>query len=780
MKPFINRISLLVILISFSSFAFSQAAERKDNDIRYSEELFVTTDRDIYIAGERVYLKIYKLNGITRTPGNVSQVVYADLTDNYNNPVIQIKAGIKGLSGSAEFVIPDTLRTGNYFVRSCTNWMHNFSEALYSYKRISVINPFESLNTIKIPVKGALPDSVLFFPEGGKIINGIENLIGLKCFNSYGAPVGVRGIIVNGNNDTLCMIDMSTGIGFFTLKPDSNEPLYLSAKSNNGSVRKYVLPTVSESGISLTVKNNQNKGQLLLHIRQSSNFNPSGSDFYVVYSPVLTAPLKKEVKPGEDLDLALKKDTLPAGLANVTIVDNTGNTYASRLVYNEKAGGINYNIKLQGPAKGERSLVKAEIDAMGADGSPLKSDLVVSVVKSFTRDESNAGDIPEYRQIPCLAAMSTDIQRYDINDYLIFCPGADYFVNQKNTPGNLYIPELSGLLVSGTISGNATGEPLKNENIVLSFVGKTARCKFTKTDSDGRFNFVTDEYGTKEIVIEPMQTSLKDYSVDISNPFADAVTRYKATPFYPDSTRLEDINKAIISMQVKGIYDPYVKTNTGSHESSAEFDFYDKPVETIVMSNYIELTSMKEIIKELIPGLMIYRKDDRNYFRLVNESQNPMFETSPLVLVDGVVFDDIDRIMAMNPSDLEKIEVLKSRYFISDIVLEGIVNFVTKKGNLSALEFDRSLFRQEYQSLQPLFSFSSPDYSVDSVRNSRIPDFRNTLYWNPDLRTGEDGKAGVEFYTSDEAGEYLIIVEGITADGKAGRSELKFVVDGKK
>ncbi|HNW56773.1 MAG TPA: hypothetical protein PKM69_03290 [Bacteroidales bacterium] len=777
MNSILNRVTLLFILISFSSFVFSQTAEKKSTGIKYSEEILVTTDRDIYIAGERVYMKIYKLNGITRTPGNISQVVYSDMVDNYNNPIVQIKAGIQDFSGAAEFVIPDTLRTGNYLIRTYTNWMHNFSEALFSYKRISVINPFESLNSIKIPVKGSLPDSVAFFPEGGKLIYGIENLVGIRCFNNDGIPLGVNGLIVSSNNDTLCRVDVTNGTGFFTIRPAGIERLFLVARSDNGSVRRYILPPVDESGISLEVRNSRSKGQLMLYIRQNSHFNASGK-IYVVYSPVLTDPLRKEINIGEDL--VLKKDTLPAGLARITITDNNGNTFANRWVYNDKGGNIDFNVRITEPVRGERSLVKAEINALSSDGKPLKSDIVVSVVKSFTVDSSNAGNIPGFRQIPYLASMSTNMEQFDINDYLIFYPEPDDFIKHQTTHDDLFLPELAGQLVSGALINNATGEPLRNENVILSFIGKSARCKFTKTDSMGKFNFVTDEYGTKEIVIEPMQAGLRDYSVEIGTPFMDAMTRYKAAPFYPDTTRLADINKAVISMQVKGIYDPFVNAGINLPESRAGHDFYDKPVETIVLSNYIELTSMREVIKELIPGLMIYRKDGRSYFRMVNESQNPMFETPPMVLVDGVVFDDVDRILAMNPRDIEKIEVLRSRYFISDIVIEGIVNFVTQKGNLSVLEFDRSLFRQEYQAMQLPFRFYSPGYSVDSVRNGRIPDYRNTLYWNPDLRTDEDGRAEVEFYTSDERGEYLIIMEGVTADGKTGRSELKFVVGDKK
>ena len=136
---------------------------------------------------------------------------------------------------------------------------------------------------------------------------------------------------------------------------------------------------------------------------------------------------------------------------------------------------------------------------------------------------------------------------------------------------------------------------------------------------------------------------------------------------------------------------------------------------------------------------------------------------------------DFDKILDIKSSEIEKIEVLNTRYFISDLIIEGIINIVSKKGNLSILEFDQSIFRQEFTGLDD-HKFFSQDYSTDERKSSRIPDFRNTLYWNPDVRTDKTGAAAVEFYTSDETGEYTVVVEGFAADGKGGRSVSSFTV----
>lgn len=72
--------------------------------------------------------------------------------------------------------------------------------------------------------------------------------------------------------------------------------------------------------------------------------------------------------------------------------------------------------------------------------------------------------------------------------------------------------------------------------------------------------------------------------------------------------------------------------------------------------------------------------------------------------------------------------------------------------------------------------FNSPDYTEGLMKDNRIPDFRNTLYWKPDLHTLKDGKAEISFYTSDESAEYTVVVEGISIDGKTGFSTASLTV----
>jgi hypothetical protein len=71
----------------------------------------------------------------------------------------------------------------------------------------------------------------------------------------------------------------------------------------------------------------------------------------------------------------------------------------------------------------------------------------------------------------------------------------------------------------------------------------------------------------------------------------------------------------------------------------------------------------------------------------------------------------------------------------------------------------------QYKVYEPPLSFISPDYSSFDRQLSRVPDFRNTLFWNPRLKTDKTGKAAIEFWSCDIRSNYVISVQGVTSNG---------------
>ena len=602
--PKLNMRILFLLTFLFSRQSYSQQLIDKtsDSDIRnFKEEIFVRTDRDIYISGEEVWFKAYTLNGLANTQDDISKVVYLELLDKNNFPLRQVKVKIEKSSGSASFILPDNISSGNYLIRAYTNWMKNFSTDEFFYRTISVINPFESIDHLKIP-----PDN--------------------KSSDSVNAIAGAQ--------------------------------------------------------------------------QQGS------------------------------------------------IYDIEGNQIIKRFSAGDNKKVINYKITLDKPVYGSRERIRMEISASDMAGNPVETSLSVSVAKSGV--VNSPGVISFYRT-----------------------GSADSRIHRVDGPENL--AELEGHIISGYLRLKTTDEPLKNTDISLSFVGKTARCQFSKTDDKGAFNFVVKESGLNEIVIQPLSPDISGYYIELNQPFSSIFSKFKPAEFYLDSSRLDQINKVIISMQVNNIYEPFRQTR--SDESTTVIpDFYGKPESTIIMADYIELTSLKEVVKELLPNVYTLKQNGKHDFKLINKFRGQPFENKPLVLVDGVPVYDFEKVLSINSKEIEKAEIINTRYFISGNVFDGIVSFITKKANLGVMEFDNSIFRQAYEGCQVQNSFYSPDYSAAATKDKHIPDFRNTLYWKPDLQTGKDGKGEIEFFTSDESSDYEIVVEGISPDGKTGYNSASFRV----
>ena len=136
----------------------------------------------------------------------------------------------------------------------------------------------------------------------------------------------------------------------------------------------------------------------------------------------------------------------------------------------------------------------------------------------------------------------------------------------------------------------------------------------------------------------------------------------------------------------------------------------------------------------------------------------------------------MNKLMKFDPLKVKKLEVVTRKFFSGNDAIEGIVSYTTYKGNLDGFQIDPGALVLEYQGLQLQREFYSPMYETKEQTESRIPDFRNLLYWSPDIKTDENGSKQVNFYTSDRPGKYAVVVQGINSNGIAGSKIIYFTV----
>jgi hypothetical protein len=185
---------------------------------------------------------------------------------------------------------------------------------------------------------------------------------------------------------------------------------------------------------------------------------------------------------------------------------------------------------------------------------------------------------------------------------------------------------------------------------------------------------------------------------------------------------------------------------------------------------------MEEVMREYVPGVVVRIRKDGFHFLVANRIQKSIFQNNPMVLLDGVPVFNINKIMAFDPRRVQQLDVMTSRYFQGPQIYEGLVSYTTYDGDLGGFNLDPRALLQEYEGLQLPREFYAPAYETAVQRQSRVPDLRNLLYWNPQVHTPATGSQQLTFFTSDQAGTYQVVIQGLSVQGLAGSSTFTFEV----
>ena len=176
---------------------------------------------------------------------------------------------------------------------------------------------------------------------------------------------------------------------------------------------------------------------------------------------------------------------------------------------------------------------------------------------------------------------------------------------------------------------------------------------------------------------------------------------------------------------------------------------------------------MEEVLREYVSEVLVRRQKENFRLIMAGGIENKVFLDDPMTLLNGVPVFEANKVMQYDPLKVQKIEVIRRRYFYGPSILNGIVNFTTYQSDPGVLS-DINTLVFDYEGLQFPREFYSPVYETQESLSSHLPDFRNVLYWSPDIKTDTHGKTEISFYTSDKKGNFRVVLQGITADGKVG------------
>ncbi|MDO8992811.1 MAG: hypothetical protein Q7U83_07095, partial [Daejeonella sp.] len=398
-KKLFRTLGMLLLVACFSD-AFSQSFNQDSiakQFFQYSEQnlqekIYVHTDRELYLAGEILWFKLYNVNTVSNKSLDFSKVAYVEIMDKNLKPVLQAKISIDKGSGSGSLYLPVSLSSGNYQFRAYTSWMKNFSPDFYFEKNITLVNALTKPEK-QLAEKEDRKFDVQFFPEGGNMVESLPAKLAFRAIDSQGKGIDFRGTLVDENNNSvLSFKPLKFGIGSFSFTPE-NGKTYRALIEIPGSktiVKElpsaktgYVLQLENEGAERIKVKVHANEGAsnqqlvLFVHTRQDKKLNES-----------ITLN-------GGRSEFLIEKNKLSEGISHFTLFNTSGKALAERLYFIRPYSQLNLGIKADKSAYSTRNKVSLELISKDEKGFDIDADASVSVFASSAGGSEDA-DIFNY------------------------------------------------------------------------------------------------------------------------------------------------------------------------------------------------------------------------------------------------------------------------------------------------------------------------------------------------------------------------------------------------
>ncbi|MFA6945770.1 MAG: hypothetical protein WC220_07670 [Pedobacter sp.] len=791
------RILGMLLLIACFSDAFSQSFNQDsvtNRFARYSEQnlqekIYVHTDRELYLAGEILWFKLYNINTASNTSVDFSKVAYVEIIDKNLKPVLQAKIAIDKGSGSGSLYLPVSLSSGNYQFRAYTSWMKNFSPDFYFEKNIKLVNTLTKPEK-KQALNEELNYDIQFFPEGGNMVESLPAKLAFRAIDNQGMGIEFRGTLVDENNNSLLSFKpLKFGIGSFSFTPENGKTYRALIEIPGSKTIIKELPSV-KTGYVLQI---ENAGKEQIKVKIQANEGSSNQQLVLFVHTRQNKKLSESITlNGGKAELLIEKKKLSEGISQFTLFNTSGKALAERLYFIRPSSQLNLGIKADESAYSTRKKVSLELISKDEKGLDTDADASVSVFASngSISDEADIfnylwlkSDLKGNIESPAYYFKNKDAVADEALDNLMLTHGWRRFVWQhmltKTAPAFEFLPEIDGHIITGRIIDTRTAAPVKNILAYLSLPGKKLHLYGGRSNNTGQVKFYTrDIFGPVEIVAQTDTQQDSTYRVEILSPFSE---RYSAAN--PAALNLtEDLRKQLLiqsmGSQVQNVYAAN-KLRTFYPALVDSSAFYIKPDKSYLLDNFVRFNTMEEVLREYVAEVPVTRlKDDFSVWvsvrpHLVDVPRN----VKPLIILDGVpIFDSGNKIIKYDPKKVRVLDVVAQKYFLGSIGFEGILNFTTYKGTLPDFQLDTRATIMDYEGLQLKREFYSPLYETTGQSASRIPDFRNVLYWSPDIKIDSTGRKTINFYTSDQENTYTIMLQGLSSSGKAGSASFNIQV----
>lgn len=692
--------------------------------------------------------------------------------------LLKLKNGL----ACGDFPMQDTLKTGIYQIRAYTRNMKNYGLDYLFTKEFSIIHP-EKLyynkdmhRKAKSLTRQNLKINLQFFPEGGNLVSGLKSRLAFKAVDNSGKGIKVSGSVYTKKGKKIADFETThLGMGFFDFTPEQEKGYYAIVKNKDKEYGKFKLPDILKKGYILQVQQENNQ---YLNIKINTNkkfFNdPVAKSAYLFAQSggklCFSTILRFE---NNQLKINIPKNLFPTGISQITLFDGYGKAQCERLIFINHHDFMKIHTKLNQESFGKRQKVVLSVHTQDNNKNPIPANLSVSVrLKKHLLPENYT----HYTIISSLF-LKSDVRGTIEHPGYYFSAAKDASKNldlllmtqawrkfrwKEILADSLLEPDypLEHLIsISGRLTKYVFDISAKYASIQLTFLNRYNDVYKTRADKKGRFSFNNLDYNdTLDVLLEfRSRYGRKNIMVLLNQDKELGINFNPYTGFFTDSLLVKHKIEYRSTPEIEE--DPNVPKDFKLHNKADQIIYFKD-------ARYSGYTSVMEALRGKVPGLSIGQNSS-----MIRGPNSFMLSNDPLYMIDGVI-SSFDAIQSVSVSDVDRVEILKgpSAAIYGSRGSNGVIAVYTKRGYF----YKRGEFHFKMLGYYTPRQFYSPKYS--SGQKHKKPDNRKAIYWNPKLQTDSSGKARLEFYTSDIPGDFEIVIEGMSTNGKIGTTSLTYKV----
>ena len=390
------------------------------------EEVFVHMDNTCYFAGDTLYFKAYVRRSDTGRLTNLSQLLYTELWNQEGYMLERHLVKLKDGQGTGSFVLNDSLYGGFYELRAYTRWQLNWGEYQHPhtwpaeqwffnkkmakefyrdyeklYCRIFPIYDKPStpglyshdmterphMRYFRTDVRKA-PPVVNIYPEGGVIVEGTRARVAFEANEADGEHIS--GIMrLYGKGGELLQEQRTENRGRSTLEFNYEPGVTYSTvfTTDSNQVIRQRMPKAEKDGCA--VRTDINDRQLLLTLQPRGEAANETLGVTVTVDGALHYFQKFRA---QDTQIIIPTDSLPTGVAQVTVYNAQGRVYSDRLCFIRHQEDLNAaNVRFSGirPSYEPFDSIRLSVENPLAAGSTISLAVRDAATSEYLYDSSN-------------------------------------------------------------------------------------------------------------------------------------------------------------------------------------------------------------------------------------------------------------------------------------------------------------------------------------------------------------------------------------------------------